>query len=179
MDTTGDHGAKRAGNKAAIAPRIFLGAAFAVALSFPARAEITGMVVSVRDGDTLTILDSNKRQRKIRLAGVDAPEKGQASGFRSKERLVKMLYDREVVIEGSKKDRDGSLTAKVFVDGHDVGLEQIRAGLAWWCRACAEEQTPEDRAIYELAENAARRRKLRLWRDAEPVPPWEWRRQKR
>jgi endonuclease YncB( thermonuclease family) len=160
---------------AVIASLIFLSAVFAVALSFPARAETTGLVVSVRDGDTLTVLDPNKRQQKIRLAGVDAPEKGQASGFRSKENLAKMVYDREVIIEGIKKDHDGSLAAKVYLDGHDIGLEQIRAGLAWWCRTCAEEQVPEDRLVYELAEKEARGRKLRLWRDPKPIPPWEWR----
>jgi len=63
------------------------------------------------------------------------------------------------------------------LDGsRDVGLEQIRAGYAWWYRAYAKEQTPEDRERYEHAEQEAKARKVGLWRDPSPVPPWEWRR---
>ena len=151
------------------------GATVAVALSFPAHAEFTGKVVDVADGDTITILDANKQRHKIRLVGIDAPERGQAFGFRSKENLAKWIYEREAIIEALKKDRRGMLLGKVFVDGHDTGLEQIRAGLAWWDRTSASEQAPDDRELYELAEKSAREQKLRLWRDPKPVPPWEWR----
>jgi endonuclease YncB( thermonuclease family) len=151
----------------------------ALAISVPAWAEFTGKVVGVADGDTITVLDAKKQQHKVRLAGIDAPEKGQAFGFRSKEYLAKYVYDRDAIIDGSKKDRYGRLIAKVYVDGHDAGLEQIRAGLAWWYRAYAQEQMPEDRELYEVAEKEARERKLRLWRDPNPVPPWEWRKNQR
>jgi len=56
---------------------------------------------------------------------------------------------------------------------------RFAAGLAWWYRAYAQEQMPEDRELYEVAEKEARERKLRLWRDPTPVPPWEWRKNKR
>ena len=151
----------------------------ALALSVSAWAEFTAKVVGVTDGDTITVLDSNKQQHKIRLAGIDAPEKGQAFGFRSKEYLAKFVYDRDAIIDGSKNDRYGRLIAKVYVDGHDAGLEQIRAGLAWWYRAYAKEQTPDDRELYEQAEKIARERRIRLWREPNPVPPWEWRKNKR
>jgi len=151
----------------------------ALAISSPAWADLTGRVIGVADGDTITVLDSSKQQHKIRLAGIDAPEKGQAFGFRSKENLARWVYDRDAIIVGNKTDRYGRLVAKVIVDGHDAGLEQVRAGLAWWYRAYAKEQTPDDREIYELAEKEAREQKLRLWRDPSPVPPWEWRRQRR
>ncbi|MGP1678755.1 MAG: thermonuclease family protein [Burkholderiales bacterium] len=68
---------------------------------------------------------------------------------------------------------------KVIVDGDDARLEQVRAGLAWWCGVRAREQTPDEREVYELAEKEARARKLRLWRDPDPVPPREWRRSTR
>ena len=151
----------------------------ALAISSSAWADLTGKVIGVADGDTITVLDSSKQQHKIRLAGIDAPEKGQAFGFRSKENLARWVYDRDAIIVGNKTDRYGRLVAKVIVDGHDAGLEQVRAGLAWWYRAYAKEQTPDDREIYELAEKEAREQKLRLWRDPSPVPPWEWRRQRR
>jgi len=151
----------------------------ALAISSSAWADLTGKVIGVADGDTITVLDSSKQQHKIRLAGIDAPEKGQAFGFRSKENLARWVYDRDAIIVGNKTDRYGRLVAKVIVDGHDAGLEQVRAGLAWWYRAYAKEQTLDDREIYELAEKEAREQKLRLWRDPNPVPPWEWRRQRR
>ncbi|MEK7438334.1 MAG: thermonuclease family protein [Pseudomonadota bacterium] len=155
--------------------RAIVAATLAVAFSFPAYAEFAGKVIDVADGDSITVLDANQQRHKIRLAGIDAPERGQAFGFRSKENLAKWIYGREAIIEELKKDRRGMLAAKVFVDGHDAGLEQIRAGLAWWDRTSAGEQAPDDRELYELAEKQAREQKLRLWRDPQPVPPWEWR----
>ncbi len=151
----------------------------ALAVSIPAWAELSGKVVGVADGNTITILDANKQLHKIRLAGIAAPKRGQPFGFRSKETLAKWVYDREVFVEASKTDRDGNLLGQVFVDGHDAGLEQVRAGLAWWDRAYANEQTADERELYELAEKEARKRRLRLWRDADPVPPWEWQRSNR
>ena len=158
-----------------IRSRVIGAATLAVVLSVPAHAEFTGKVIDVADGDTITVLDANQQRHKIRLAGIDAPERGQAFGVRSKENLAKWIYAREAIIEALKKDRSGMLAARVFVDGHDAGLEQIRAGLAWWDRTSASEQTRDDRELYELAEKRAREQKLRLWRDPEPVPPWEWR----
>ena len=66
----------------------------------------------------------------------------------------------------------------VLVNGHDVNLEQVRAGMAWWYRQYAKEQTPDDRQLYELAENEARVATRGLWADPQPVPPWDWRRAK-
>ena len=86
-----------------------------------------------------------------------------------------LKYRRDVIVEWHKKDPYGRLVGVVFVDGHDVNLEQVRAGFAWWYREYAREQTPEDREGYALAEKAARERKFGLWADRNPVPPWEWR----
>ena len=62
-----------------------------------------------------------------------------------------------------------------MVDGHDVNLEQVRAGFAWWYREYAKEQAADEREVYELAEKAARETKRGLWAESKPVPPWEWR----
>jgi micrococcal nuclease len=91
----------------------------------------------------------------------------------------KGLYNRQVTVEWNKRDRYGRTVGVVLVDGHDVNLEQVRAGMAWWYRQYAKEQTPSDRQLYELAENDARAAKRGLWADNEPVPPWEWRRSPR
>jgi endonuclease YncB( thermonuclease family) len=154
--------------------------ALAAVLSGPATAAepwiVEGLVVGVADGDLITILDLDRRQHKIRFSGIDAPERGQPSGFRSKENLSKLIYDRNVLAECGKRDRYGREVCKVLEGSRDVGLEQIRAGYAWWYRTYASEQSPEDRERYESAEREAKGKKVGLWRDPNPAPPWEWRR---
>lgn len=139
---------------------------------------IEGRVVAIADGDTITVLDPDKRQHKIRFDGIDAPEKRQPYGARSRQNLASLIFDRNVRAVCHKRDRYGREVCKVLDDSHDVGLEQIRDGLAWWYRAYASEQTLEDRERYELAEEEARAMKTGLWRDPHPVAPWEWRRKK-
>ena len=150
-------------------------------------AEFTGRVVGVADGDTITLLDAGKKQHKIRLAGIDAPESKQAFGTRSKQNLSDMVHGKDVRADCPKTDRYGRQVCKVWVqptdcpqcgDTLDVSYAQISAGLAWWYRAYAKEQSPEDRGRYESEENEARLRKRGLWADDAPVPPWEWRRAK-
>ena len=97
-----------------------------LALACTANAEtITGRVVGVADGDTITVLDAGKVQHKIRLAGIDAPEKKQAFGQRSKESLSELAYDKTVEVEISKRDRYGRQIGKVLVNGRDVNLVQV------------------------------------------------------
>ena len=103
---------------------------------------IEGRVVGVSDGDTITILDRAKVQHKIRLSGIDAPEKGQAFGERAKENLSKLVFDRQVEAECHKRDRYGREVCKVMLGLSDVNLEQLRTGMAWWYREYAKEQTP-------------------------------------
>ncbi len=151
-----------------------------VAFSGPAPAAESwvskGRVVGVADGDTITTVDLDNRQHKIRLNGIDAPAKGQASGFRSKEDLSKLIYDRNVLAECGKRHRYGQEVCKILNGSGDVGLEQIRADYAWWYRAYAKEQSPEDQDRYESPEWQATERKFCLWRDPIPMPPWVWRR---
>lgn len=151
---------------------------------------LAGKVVGVSDGDTITVLDSDKRQHKIRVAGIDAPEKNQAFGQRSKENLSSLVFGKEVEVQWSKHDRYQRIVGKVMVvepgcqrpdcaKTLDAGLGQVTAGFAWWYRKYAKEQLAEDARSYETAEQEARARHVGLWRDAEPIPPWDWRKKDR
>ena len=147
--------------------------------AFACNAEtITGNVVGVADGDTITVLDADKVQHKIRLAGIDAPEKKQAFGNRSKESLSDMVFDKTVNVETEKRDRYGRQIGKVLVNGQDVNLVQVERGMAWFYRQYQREQSPNDRKLYEAAEDAAKAGRRGLWRDSEPVPPWDFRHDK-
>lgn len=147
-----------------------------LALACAVHAEtVTGRVVGVADGDTITVLDADKVQHKIRLAGIDAPEKKQAFGNRSKESLSDLVFDKTVNVETDKRDRYRREVGKVLVNGRDVNLVQVERGMAWFYRQYQREQSPNDRKLYEAAENAARAGRRGLWRDTDPVPPWEFR----
>ncbi len=139
-------------------------------------AEIVGRVVSVADGDTLTLLDTKRTQHKIRLAFIDAPEKGQPHGRRSRQNLSEHAFGKDARAHCYKTDRYERLICTVLVDGKDVGLAQLEAGLAWWYRKYAREQLPRQRVIYESAEDRAAADRIGLWADKDPVPPWRWRR---
>src|SRR5574340_1302510 len=94
-------------------------------------ATLVGQVVGVTDGDTVTVLDEQRQQHKIRLAGIDAPEKRQPFGQRSKETLSDAVFGRSVSVEWDKFDRYGRIIGKIVVDTKDVNLRQVEAGLAW------------------------------------------------
>jgi endonuclease YncB( thermonuclease family) len=134
-----------------------------------------GRVVGIADGDTVTVLDSSNTQFKIRLMGIDAPEKKQDFGNKSKESLSSLIVNRQVSVDYSKKDRYGRTVGKILVDGIDANLEQVKAGMAWHYKKYQKEQLVEDRILYAQAEDYARKNKLGLWIDKEPVPPWEYR----
>jgi len=95
--------------------------------------------------------------------------------MRSKQHLSDLAYRRKAKADCYKTDRYGREVCAVFVDGKDVGLEQIMAGMAWWFRKYASEQLPRNRIDYESAEEKAAADRTGLWQDANPVPPWEWR----
>jgi endonuclease YncB( thermonuclease family) len=124
------------------------------------------------------VLDADKVQHKIRLSGIDAPEKKQAFGNRSKESLSDMVFERTVNVETEKSDRYGRKIGKVLVNGQDVNLVQVERGMAWFYRQYQREQSPNDRRLYDEAEQAAKAGKRGLWNDADPVPPWEFRHNK-
>ncbi len=136
---------------------------------------VSGLVVGIADGDTLTLLDAANVQHKVRLAGIDAPEKRQAFGERSKQNLAGLVFRKQVIVEWSKLDRYGRMIGKVIRGQEDVCRAQIYAGLAWHYKAYEREQTAGDREDYARAELEARTGKRGLWRDSAPMPPWDFR----
>lgn len=140
-------------------------------------ATLQGKVIGVADGDTVTLLDAQKNQHKIRLQGIDAPEKAQAFGNKSKQSLHEMVHGKEVFVDVQKKDIYGRSVGKILVNQTDACLEQIKRGMAWHYKQYANEQSPEDRDVYAQAESTARAQSLGLWKDKSPTPPWEFRKQ--
>jgi endonuclease YncB( thermonuclease family) len=104
-----------------------------VALTQFASAEtITGHVVAISDGDTITVLDSNKTQHKVRLAGIDAPEKAQPFGQASKKHLSDLVFNKDVTLDCSKTDKYRREVCVVMVNGKDANQAQVASGMAWW-----------------------------------------------
>ncbi len=159
-----------------MAPRL-IASVFFVFLSLTAFGDtLTGKVGRVVDGDTLYVLDANSQQHKIRLAGIDAPERRHAYGLASRKHLLSIVAGKQVRVEYQKRDRYGRIVGKVLLDGIDVCLEQVKAGFAWHYKKYQHEQSAEDRELYADAENQAREGRLGLWRENNPIPPWEHRR---
>jgi endonuclease YncB( thermonuclease family) len=138
-------------------------------------AEIIGRVVGVSDGDTITVLVDGHESVKVRLVGIDAPEKAQAYGAASKRNLSVQVFDKSVTVEWEKKDRYGRILGRVLVNGTDVCLEQIKNGMAWHYKQYAREQAENLRSAYAAAEQQARLEKIGLWSMPNPTPPWEFR----
>lgn len=152
---------------------------------------IDGRVVGIADGDSITVLDDvNRKQHKIRILGIDAPERAsQPFGNASKTALSALVFNRTVRVEWAKRDRYQRVIGKVAIldnpscqgrgcSGVDAGLEQVKSGMAWWYRQYSKEQVSEDQTAYEQAEFNAKIRRLGLWSETKPVPPWEWRRER-
>ena len=142
-------------------------------------ATLQGKVIGVADGDSLTVLDNNKTQHKIRLQGIDAPEKAQAFGQKSKQSLHHLVHNKQVTVEFQKKDKYGRTVGKVLINGNDICLEQIKLGMAWHYKQYGSEQPKEDRIAYQQAKLAARGQALGIWKDQNAIPPWEFRKQTR
>jgi endonuclease YncB( thermonuclease family) len=136
---------------------------------------LQGRVVGVADGDTITVLDSASTQHKIRLLGIDAPERGQPFSSESKGNLSDLVFGKQVVVEYNKTDRYRRLVGKVLINGRDANLEQLKAGFAWVYRQYERELSIEDRKSYDEAETSARIGRRGLWEDPRPRPPWEFR----
>lgn len=137
---------------------------------------LNGRVVRIADGDTVTVLDATKTQHRIRLQGIDAPESHQAFGTQSKKSLADMIFDKDVTVIYDKTDQYGRLVGKILLNGKDVNLEQVKAGMAWHYKEYEREQSPEDRELYARAEDEARNARRGLWVDANPTEPAEFRR---
>ena len=130
---------------------------------------LQGRVVRVADGDTITVLDSTNIQNKVRLVKIDAPEKSQAFGEVSRKHLASLVASKEVKVEWTNKDKYGRVLGEVFVGTTNVNLRMVKDGLAWHYKHF--DNTP----TYAQAEVEARAKKIGLWKDANPIPPWEFR----
>lgn len=134
--------------------------------------------MGVSDGDTVTVLLPERVQLRVRLAGIDAPEKLQPFGQSAKQRLSTLVFGKTVTLVGSKQDRYRRLVAKILVEGQDANLEMVASGLAWYYKQYEVEQSAEDRVAYSRAEGRARSERRGLWLDAKPLPPWDFRRRR-
>ena len=133
--------------------------------SFRARA------VRVADGDTLTVVDGHNQELAVRLAEIDAPERGQPWGNRAKQALTARVINREVLIKQVDTDRYGRIVGRVFVDGEDINRAMIQDGSAWAFRRYLTDQG------LLATEASARQAHRGLWSmpETQIVPPWEWR----
>jgi endonuclease YncB( thermonuclease family) len=130
-------------------------------------------VVGISDGDTVKVLSADKQQLKCRLYGIDAPEKSQAFGQASKQSLSDLIYRRVVDVQIVDQDRYGRSVCRITVNGVDVNREQVVRGMAWMYRRYSRD------ASYSQAEANAKAKRIGLWADAHPTPPWDFRKANR
>jgi len=143
-------------------------------LSYGLAAEFTGEVVSVLDGDTIEVLH-NQHPERIRLSGIDCPEKGQAFGQKAKQAASALAFGKNVTIQTHGKDKyKRTLGDVILPDGTNVNQELVKQGWCWWYKKYAPGDT-----VLEGLEKAARESRKGLWVDPHPVPPWEWRKRSR
>ena len=141
------------------------------------QAEImTGRVLTVIDGDTVRLIDHNKKQHKIRLEGIDAPERNQAFGNVCRNLLYDIVRDREVDVIWYKTDKFGRILGTLVVDGGNVNLRMLLDGCAWYYKYYEKDLPANVRRVYESAQEQATFDQRNLWRDKNPIPPWEFRR---
>lgn len=133
---------------------------------------VSGRVVGVTDGDTLILLDADKARHKVRLHGIDAPEKGQAFGAKAKQALSDLVFGKEVIVAVTDVDRYERLVGRVRQGDAGVNLALVRGGHAW--RYPQYDKAGE----FAAAQDEAKAAKRGLWADADPTPPWEFRRKK-
>jgi endonuclease YncB( thermonuclease family) len=137
---------------------------------------VHGRITAVPDGDTLDLLADGDVSMRVRIAGIDAPEKGQPFGRQAKAAMRDLVLGCEVAVEWGKRDRYGRILGTVYVDGADVGLSMLRAGWAWYYKQYERDLPLSRRMQYAEAEGEARLQAVGLWVDFAPVPPWQWRR---
>lgn len=155
-----------------------------VLMDAPLATTLQGTAVRVLDGDTLIVADGRQRKIRVRLSGIDAPEKNQSYGRQASANLAALVLGKAVTLQWEKRDAYGRVIGQVLVAPSacsscgrsvDIGLAQITAGYAWGYRSESREQTHEDKLRFAFAENSARARHRGLWSAPQPVPPWQWR----
>lgn len=145
-------------------------AAIVAAVPSLALADFSGRVVKISDGDTLVVLVNKQQQIRVRLDGIDAPERGQAFGNRSEQSLAELCAAKEARVEDRGKDRYARTIGRVSCAGADASSEQVRRGMAW----VFDRYVKSDSPLYAL-QMEARAFKRGLWADPRAVAPWDWR----
>ena len=145
-------------------------------------ADFTAKVVHIIDGDTIDVLDGNNQKLRIRLLAIDTPELKQHFGYESFFYLNKILNGKFVtIISSPDKNKPYTLgyykriIGKVVLNGKDINLEMIKKGMAWHFKKYKKNQPMDESHSYNEAENYAREKKIGLWFEENPLPPWEWR----
>ena len=127
---------------------------------------LSGKVVSIHDGDTITLLQ-DKQQIKVRLFGIDAPELKQPYGKKSKQFLANLMAGEVVEVNENGKDRYKRTIGTIYLNGADINAQMVENGYAWAYRKFSKKYTAQ--------ESRAKKQGLGLWRDKEPTPPWVFR----
>lgn len=135
---------------------------------------LTGTVTSVYDGDTIT-LHTEAGTKKIRLAGIDAPELKQPYGTESRDALRQDVLNQSVTVDTTKLDKYGRSVGKVLIAGEDINLKQVSRGIAWVYVKYLVELTAEDRLKYQTAQKEAQQGSLGMWSSDNLLEPWNYR----
>lgn len=138
--------------------------------------EVTGSAIKNHDGDTITLKTEERGIINVRLSGADTPETGQAYWRVARDALHRLIADKPVTVRCYKQDWRKREVCHVTVNGTDPALAIVKQGLAWYAFMFADEMTPAMINAYQGAEAQARRQRLGLWQEPEPMPPWECRR---
>jgi endonuclease YncB( thermonuclease family) len=140
---------------------------------------IIAKVIGISDGDTITLLNEDNTQLKIRLAGIDCPEKNQAFGNRAKRLLSEKVFGNVVRVEIRGIDRYDRALGIVRLGDEDINEYLIHEGVAWHYKHYAKDQPAEESKRYDLAQESAKKAKKGLWIQENPTAPWDFREQRR
>lgn len=131
--------------------------------------DISVKVVQITDGDTVGVIDAEKNYFKVRLSGIDAPERKQAFSDKSKEALAGKVFEKELILKESGKDRYGRTLGVLLLDGRNINREMVAEGWAW------QFVRYDKSAELRTAEDSAKQKRIGLWADPAPIAPWDYR----
>ncbi|MBK8065270.1 MAG: thermonuclease family protein [Betaproteobacteria bacterium] len=171
--------------------KILFGMLFLLAAGAAQARVLEGRIIEVLDGDTVTVLSNGTSTHRIRLLGIDAPERGQPHGDLAREHLRRLVRGKAVRVEWERMDDYGRIVGVLLISEgaqrcsgdhcvrFDPAISMLREGHAWQDRPVGDSVPADLRARYAQAEKEARSRKIGLWRESDLIPPWEWRTRQR
>lgn len=162
---------------------LFLGLCLATAAcSKPSGGQVNAVqatLVDAPDGDTVHVRTPEKALLKVRVAGIDTPERGQAYWRVARAKLIELTRGKPLVLDCFKTDQYERSVCRVQADGQDVAAQLVESGMAWHYKRFQSEQTPAERELYARLETAARASRKGLWQDEDPMPPEVCRKERR